>query len=131
MRTPMRAALRLALTGWLGLAGLSLVAAPGRAGTPAPPEQVLPDSAVLFVKVNNAAALREAFRHSQFGQIWSDSALKPFTDDVSEHVDENFKNVKEKVGVSVRDLIELPQGVLSIALLPRDEGEQPATLLIT
>src|SRR5438270_690568 len=73
MRTPMRAALRLAFTGWLGLAGLSLAAAHGRAATPAPPEKVLPDSTVFFAKVKNAAALREAFRQSQFG-IGTDTA---------------------------------------------------------
>ncbi|MBV8076857.1 MAG: hypothetical protein JO284_10690, partial [Planctomycetaceae bacterium] len=62
MRTPMRAALRLALAGWLGLAGLSLVAAQGRAATP--PEKILPESTIAYLKVNNAAALRESFRQS-------------------------------------------------------------------
>ena len=55
MRIPMRAALRLALTGWLGLAGLSLVAAQGRAATP--PEKTSPTRPSLFVKVNNAAGV--------------------------------------------------------------------------
>jgi hypothetical protein len=125
----MRAALRLALTGWLGLAGLSLVAAQGRAA--APPEKVAPDSAVFFVKVNNAAALREAFRQSQFGQLWSDSALKPFREDLASRLDENSKGMKEKVGVSLRELIELPQGALSFTVLPKDEGDHPAAVVIT
>ena len=55
MRNPMRTALRLALAGWLGLAGLSLVAAQGRAATP--PEKLLPESTIAYLKVNNAAAL--------------------------------------------------------------------------
>ncbi len=56
MRIPKRAALRLALAGWLGLAGLSLVAAPASAATPAAPEKVFPDSVVFFAKIQNAAA---------------------------------------------------------------------------
>ena len=68
MRTPKRAAVRLALAGWLGLAGLSLLAPEGRAA--APPEKVFPDSTVFFLKSNNAAGFREAFRQSQLGQLW-------------------------------------------------------------
>lgn len=131
MRTPKRAAFRLALAGWLGLAGLSLVAADGRAAAPAPPEKVFPDSAVFFVKINNAAGLREAFRQSQFGQLWSDSALKPFRQDLSNRLDERSKALKNKLGVSLRDLIELPQGTVALALLPKEEGDQPAALVIS
>ena len=54
MRIPMRAILRLALVGWLGLAGLSGLAA-NLAQAAAPPEQVLPDSTVFFLKVNDVA----------------------------------------------------------------------------
>ena len=131
MRISKRAAFRLVLTGWLGLAGLSLVAADSRAAAPAAPEKVFPDSAVFFAKVNNAAGLREAFRHSQFGQLWSDSALKPFRDDASNRLDERSKSLKEKVGLSLSELLELPQGTVALALLPKDEGEQPAALVIS
>jgi len=129
MRTPKRAALRLALTGWLGLAGLSLAAAQGRAA--APPEKVLPDSTVFFVKVNNAAGLREAFRQSQFGQLWADPALKPFREDLSGRLDEGSKAMKEKLGVSLRELLELPQGAASLAVLPKDDGDQPVAVVIS
>src|SRR5690348_16022192 len=104
MRTPMRAALRLALTGWLGLAGLSLVASGGRAA--APPEKALPDSAVVFLKVNNAAGLREAWRQSQGGQLWADPAMKPLKDDIKAKLADAGKKLKEKIGVSIAELLE-------------------------
>src|SRR5690348_14025564 len=102
MRTAMRAALRLALTGWLVLAALSMSAPPVRAATP--PEKVFPDSTFLFVKVNNASALRESFRQSQFGQLWNDPALKDFKYGLTEKVDESSKSLKEKIGVSLSEL---------------------------
>jgi hypothetical protein len=129
MRTPKRAALRLALAGWLGLAGLSLVAAQGRAATP--PEKVLPDSTIGFLKINNAPALREAFRQSQFGQLWNDPAMKPWRENLADRINDASKSLKDKIGVTYKELIELPQGAVSIAIVRRDDPKQPIALLVT
>ena len=99
MRTPIRAANRLAFTGFLCLAGLLTTAAPVSAA--APPENALPDSTFVFVKVKDVASLREAFRQSQFGQLVNDSALKPFRDDVIEKLDAGSRDFKEKLGVTI------------------------------
>ncbi|MBV8265441.1 MAG: hypothetical protein JO252_03755, partial [Planctomycetaceae bacterium] len=129
MRNPMRAALRLALAGWLGLAGLSLVAAQGRAATP--PEKILPESTIAYLKVNNAAALRESFRQSQFGQLWSDPGLKAWKEDLAERVDESSRSLKKKLGVTYRELFEMPLGTASIAVVQRDDPKLPLSLVMT
>ena len=129
MRTPKRAALRLALAGWLGLAGLSLVAAQGRAATP--PEKVLPDSTIGFLKINDAPALREAFRQSQFGQLWNDPAMKPWKENLANRIDDAGKTLKDRIGVTYKELLELPQGAVSIAVVRRDDPKQPIALLVT
>ena len=129
MRIPMRAAFRLAVTGWLGLAGLSLVA--GSSWAAAPPEKVLPDSAVFFAKMNNAAGFREAFRQTQIGQMIADPALQPLKDDIKAKTADTNARLKEKVGATIRELILLPQGTVSVALLPKDDANIPAILLLT
>ena len=129
MRTPMRAALRFALAGWLGLAGLSLVAAQGRAATP--PEKILPATTVAFVKINDAATLRDAFKQSQFGQLWNDPAMKAWKESLADKLNESSKSLKEKIGVSYGELIDLPQGSVSIAVVPRDDPKAPIAMLIT
>lgn len=129
MRTPMRAALRLALAGWLGLAGLSLVAAQGRAATP--PEKILPESTIAYLKVNNAAALRESFRQSQLGQLWDDPGLKAWKEDLAERVDESSRSLKKKLGVTYRELFEMPLGTASIAVVQRDDPKLPLSLVMT
>lgn len=130
MYTPMRAARRLALTGWLGLAGLSLLATPVLSAEP--PEKAFPDSTVFFLKFNNAAGLRESFTQSQLGQLWADPALKPFKEDLSSKLDDSSKELKNKVGVSIRELIELPQGTVAFGVVPtKDDVENPAALLLS
>ncbi|WP_422930680.1 hypothetical protein [Singulisphaera sp. PoT] len=129
MRTPKRAALRLALAGWLGLAGMSLVAVQGQ--TVAPPEKSLPDSTFGFLKVNNAAALREAFRSTQFGQLWNDPALKDWRDDLKTRLSDAGTSLKKRVGVTYQELLELPQGPVTIALVRKDDPKLPISVLIS
>src|SRR4051794_2911817 len=114
MRIPLRAARRLAVTGWFGMAGLLLVVAQGRAAA-LPSEKMLPDSTVAFIKIQSASGLRQAFRQSQFGQLWNDPAVKAWKDDIIERVDDASKTLKEKIGVAYLELFELPQGPTSIA----------------
>ncbi len=128
MSIALRAALRLAVTGWFALAGLLLVQAQGRAATP--PERMLPDSTVAFVKLNNAAALREGFMQSQLGQLWNDPAVKTWKDEILARVDEESKTLKEKIGVTYRELFELPQGPTAIAFLKHSNPQVPIVLLV-
>lgn len=129
MHTPMRAAFRLALAGWVGLAGLSLVAAPSRAATP--PENVYPDSTIAFLKVSDASALRESFKQSQFGQLWNDPGLKSWREDFAEKLNEAGKSLKAKIGVTYQELLQLPQGPASIAVVRREDPKLPVAILIT
>ena len=127
MITPMRAS-RLIRTCCLGLAGLFLLSSPGVFA--AAPEKVMPESTVFFAKVANAATLRESFRLSQFGQLWADPAMTPFKEDLKTKLTEASKTLKEKVGVTIQELLELPQGPISVAVLPKDNADMPASVVI-
>ena len=129
MRIPSRAAGRLALTGALALAALCLRAAPAPAAVP--PERTLPGgSTFAFVKVKDAAELRAAFRKSQIGQLFDDPAVKPLRDDLSAKLEEGGKKFKEKIGVTIPELLELPQGAAWIAIQSKDDPKVPVILLL-
>ena len=131
MRTPIRAVIRLASVGFLGLAGF--LTAASQAPAAAPPENALPDSTFVFVKVKDVARLREAFRQSQFGQLVNDSALKPFRDDVIEKLDkaDGSKDFKEKLGVSIGELLNMPQGTAMLAVVAKENGDVPVTFVLS
>ena len=81
--------------------------------------------------MNNAAALRESFRQSQFGQLWKDPALKDFKESFFERLDESGKGLKEKLGITFQELYELPQGTVAMALVRREDPKVPAALVLT
>jgi hypothetical protein len=128
MRTPLRAAFRLALTGCLGLA---VVSAPSTTARAADPEKSLPDSTLFLFKVKNVAELRDSFKQTGFGQLLADPALKPLKDDAIAKVGEASKEVKAKLGVTVGELLSLPQGAATVAVIGKTDPKSPVALLIS
>ena len=129
MRMAKRAILRLALVGWLGVSGLAGLGA-NLAQAATPPERVLPDSTVFLVKISDVKALREAFRQSQYGQLWNDPALKDFREDLSAKMKDASNTLKDKIGVTLVELFELPQGGLAIAAVALEDPKLPVGLAI-
>src|SRR5262245_22036380 len=124
MHTAKRAIRRLATIGWLGLWAWSGLPAPvAQAATT--PERVLPDSTIFMFKVNDTKSFREAFRHCQYGELWNDPALKDFKDDLAGKLEESAKSLREHIGVSLKELIQPPQGTLTIAAMQRDDPNLP------
>ena len=125
MHTAQRAIRRLAFIGWLGLFGMTGLPA-HLAQAAAPPERVLPDSTLFFFKLNDVKSFRESFRSSQYGQLWNDPGLKDFREDLAERLEDASKALKERIGVSIKELLELPQGALALAVIGRDDPNLPA-----
>ena len=123
MRTAKIAIFRWALIGCLGL--VPILGLPvQQAQAAAPPERILPDTTVFMLKLNDAKAFREAFRGSQYGQLWNDPALKEFREELGQKLAEASKDMKEKIGVSISDLLELPQGTLAVAAIAKDAARE-------
>ena len=110
-----RAIHRLAVIGWLGLFGLTGLSA-NVAEAATPPERILPDNTILFLKLNDVKAFGEAFRGSQYGQLWNDPGLKDFKEDLAQRLEDASKTLKERIGVSIKELLELPRGALSLGV---------------
>ncbi len=126
MHTAKRAIFHWVLIGCLGFFP-SLVLPVHRAQAAAPPERILPDTTVFLLKLDNVKSFGEAFRGSQYGQLWNDPALKDFRDELGHKLAETTKSLKEKIGVGLNDLIQLPQGSLAVAAIVKDvKGDEGA-----
>ncbi len=128
IRTPLRAALRFALSGCLGLATVASLATVSHAA--ADPTKVLPDSTLFFFDVKNVAELRDQFGQSQFGQLLADPAIKPLKDSVQEKLNQASKDLKAKLGVTIDELLKLPQGPAHVAIVSKTGGKIPIAVLV-
>ena len=125
MRTAKRAILRLALIGWLGLVGLSgLPAQPGSGrGTPGagpPRHDRLPAQAERRQSVSRGVPqqpVRPALERPGPQGLPRRARLSKLEDAT--------KTLKEKIGVSLKELFELPQGTLAIAAISPRRSQAP------
>ncbi|WZO96625.1 hypothetical protein EP7_003627 [Isosphaeraceae bacterium EP7] len=123
-----RAAARMFRPFVLGVSALALAVTP--AFSAGPIDKALPDSTILFVRVTNAAAFRESLRQSSTGQLIADPAMKPLVDDFLGKLEGQSSELKAKLGVSISELLELPQGPINVSLIARPDAKVPVALLI-
>ncbi len=129
MNMAKRVSCRLALVGFIGIIG-SMGLAASSAVAAAPPEKVFPESTVFLLKLSNVKSFGESFRKSQYGRLWNDPSMKEFRDELTGKLADATKALKDKIGVSLKELIELPQGALAIAAVGRSDPKLPVALAI-
>ena len=95
-----------------------------RADDDAPGEKLLPKDTLAFFTIADVPEFRQKWDKSSVGQMLHDPQLKPFLDDVQKKIDDASKNMENETGVSISDLLELPQGELTVAVM-----EKPARKL--
>jgi hypothetical protein len=124
MRTMLRGAV-----GALGLATALVATGPVRAQ--APIEKALPPSTIALLKVESVAGLRQAFGQSQAGQLLADPGMKPLKDKLAELLEQPNQATQQAVGLTIPELLDLPQGPLAVAVIARDDEKVPVALLVS
>lgn len=121
MRSPIRVLAGSALLGILA------TAAPSAAQVP--DENALPGSTLAIVKVKSTSDLREALGNSQFGRLLADPAMEPLLEDISTRLDDLNTQLKQRIGVTLKELVETPQGPAWLAVT-RAEAEIPVAAIL-
>ncbi|EMI21439.1 putative secreted protein [Rhodopirellula maiorica SM1] len=85
---------------------------------------LLPDDTLLYVRVDNADEFRQSLRDSSIGRMLADPKLKPFAGDMYSTAAELFDRISSEVGVSLDELLAIPSGQVSAAMIP---GNLPET----
>jgi hypothetical protein len=121
MRSPIRVLAGTALLGILAVGSPSTAQVPD--------ENALPGSTLAIVKVKSTSDLREAISNSQFGQLLADPAMKPLLDDISTKLEDLNTQMKQRIGVTIEELIKTPQGPAWLAVT-RAEDEIPVAAIL-
>ena len=100
-----------------------------------PAEQLLPDDTLLMFTAPDSAKLREMSHQSSMGQLWNDSAMKPFKDKFLVRLrEELIVPLERELGVKFDDYAALAQGQFTLALTRNGwsgaEDQKPGALLL-
>lgn len=101
-----------------------------RAAEDAIGEKLLPKDTLLFFTIPDVSELKEQFDKSSSGAMFRDPELKPFLDDVKKKIEELSQKVQDELGVSIDDLLELPDGEVTFALMEKPARKLSVVLMV-
>lgn len=91
--------------------------------------QLLPDDAVVYLHLPDAAQLRADLDQTSVGRMFQDPQLRPLVEQTIAAAERAFEPVREQFGLSLMEWLRLPQRELGFAVVPID-GADPAVLLM-
>lgn len=113
---------RLWLATTLVLCGLAqaLISGPVAAADDDPTgAQLLPKDTLLFFSLPSVPDFKEELDKSVSGAMLRDPELKPFLEDVKKKIGELSEKVHDEIGVTISELLAIPSGEVTFALMER------------
>ena len=103
---------------WLALATALLPRLSLRAEDDAvPTDRLLPPEVSAYFSVPDVDELKVRWGKTAFGNLTADSAFEPFKAEITKALEVASGKVHDKLGVTLKELLELPSGEFAIALL--------------
>ncbi len=95
-----------------------------------PSEKRLPKNVVAYMSVKNVKDFKSQWAKTLFGQMLEDEALADFRSDVVKQLAEATEEVSEHLGMTLPELLAIPQGEVAVAGIVRPGGMLAGVLLL-
>lgn len=112
------------------LAQVFLCGPAARAEDEASGAQLLPKDTLLFFSVPSIPDSKTEFSESLAGAMFRDPQLKPILEDVQKKIDELSAKLEAEVGVTIPELLAVPEGELTFALVERPTRKLAPILMV-
>ena len=78
-------------------------------------EDLLPETTVLYVQIENVRDMLEKITDSNFGRMMEDEQVSPLISEFYQQGLDAYSNVEDAVGLSLEEIRSLPSGELCFA----------------
>lgn len=109
--------LRSGLAAFVLTASLLVQATTGTAADKISTDRLLPENVAVYVTVPDVSALTTRWEESLYGEMQSDPAFDGFWEQLKEPIADFSRELKANVGVTLDDLLQLPSGEISLAVV--------------
>lgn len=107
--------------GILVAGAMTAVAEPALADRPSVPS-LLPDTTVVLLWSPGVPELTSGFMNSSLGRMGQDPQLKPLIDEMYGALAQRVEGVHDRIGLSLAQLLAVPQGELALAAIAAGDG---------
>ena len=84
--------------------------------------KLLPEQTLAYFRVANTPELVEKFQQTSTGKLAKDEQLKPLLGQIWQIGVDAFQNAEKEIGVSLNELLKIPQGEICVALVAPQQG---------
>ncbi len=91
--------------------------------------ELLPPGTLLYMRVSDSRELKKKFRETTLGRIGAEEKMQPFIKNLYGSAMDSYKRVEEDTGVTLDEMLDIPQGEACIALVA-PEDERPALIAL-
>jgi hypothetical protein len=88
-------------------------------------DQLLPDSTIVYVSVENIARTKERFQETALHGLWNDPAMKAFMEKPLHSWSEAMRKQKEETGFNMAEILDLVSGQAMLAVPGVDDKGDP------
>ncbi|HVW01825.1 MAG TPA: hypothetical protein VHB77_15845 [Planctomycetaceae bacterium] len=109
---------------------VALSASLARAAESVSADRRFPSDAVGFFSIPDFKQLKSQFHSTSLGQLMKEKSLADFWQQVQKSIDEASEGVQKQLGISLEELISIPQGELAIGLVQQKNAPISYVLLM-
>ncbi|MHB0959803.1 MAG: hypothetical protein ACYC0X_30245 [Pirellulaceae bacterium] len=120
---------RTIVLGSLTAAFWALSAFPAQAERPSAPK-LLPKKTLAYVRVADSRELAEDFMKTSVGRLSQDEKIKPLILHLYGSATQAFSQIQDELGVSLGEILSIPQGEIWAAVVGSDQGEPAIVVLV-
>ena len=80
-------------------------------------DRLLPPEVAVYVSVPDVDELKARFGKTAFGGLTQDTSFEPFKQEITKAVEGVSEAIEKELGLSLKDLLELPSGEFAFAIL--------------
>ena len=101
---------------------------PAQAERPSAPK-LLPKKTVAYVRIADSRELADGFMKTSVGRLSQDEKIRPLIMHLFGSATQAFARVQDEIGVSLGEILSIPQGEVCAAVVGREQG-QPAIVVL-
>lgn len=90
-----------------------------------PAAELLPEETYLYIRAADISEFMEKSRDTAMGRMMEDPEIAPLMQNLYGMAADEFEQLREQVGLSLDEVMQIPQGEVCFALIRNKDGEQP------
>ncbi|MCM2369061.1 DUF3352 domain-containing protein [Aporhodopirellula aestuarii] len=92
-----------------------------------PASRLLPSDTYVYLRIRDTTDLKAGFSRSSLGKMLNDPAMRPFVSDTYETLSETLAEFASQIGLSLDELLAIPQGQIALGVVPGAPPEAEPT----